>query len=88
MTGLNVPGSEVWLSPNQNPKAKLDWRWEMVRVKDRLVGVSTSHPNGIVAEAIEAGHVSELKVVQQGVDTHKLCQWKVSTYTIQVIFMR
>ena len=60
MTGLNVPGSEVWLSPNQNPKAKLDWRWEMVRVKDRLVGVSTSHPNGIVAEAIEAGLVSEL----------------------------
>ena len=60
MTGLDVPGSEVWLSPNQNPKAKLDWRWEMVRVKDRLVGVSTSHPNGIVAEAIEAGLVSEL----------------------------
>ena len=60
MIGLNVPGSEVWLSPNQNPKAKLDWRWELVRVEGRLVGVSTAHPNGIVAEAIEGGRVAEL----------------------------
>lgn len=61
MIGLNVPGSEVWLSPNQNPKAKLDWRWELIRVGDGLVGVSTSHPNAIVAAGIEAGHVAELR---------------------------
>ena len=60
MIGLRTPGAEVWLSPNRNPKAKLDWRWELVRVGERLVGVSTAHPNGIVAAGIEAGLVTEL----------------------------
>lgn len=60
MIGLKTPGSEVWLSPNQNPKAKLDWRWELIRVDGHLVGVSTAHPNAIVAAAIEAGKVPEL----------------------------
>ena len=54
MTGLNAPDSEVWLSANRNPKAKLDWRWELIRVDDHLVGINTAHPNGVVAEAIEA----------------------------------
>ncbi len=60
MIGLQAPGSEVWLSPNQNPKAKLDWRWELVRIENHLIGVSTSHPNRIVSEAIEAGEIAEL----------------------------
>ena len=53
MIGLTDPGSEVWLSPNRNPKAKLDWRWELVRVGDHLVGVNTAHPNNLVAEALD-----------------------------------
>ena len=60
MTGLSAPGSEVWLSANRNPKAKLDWRWELIRVGEYLVGINTAHPNGIVAEAIEAGQIEEL----------------------------
>ena len=36
MIGLCEPGSEVWLSPNTNPKAKLDWRWELIRVGEHL----------------------------------------------------
>ena len=60
MTGLNAPDSEVWLSANRNPKAKLDWRWELIRVDDHLVGINTAHPNGIVAEAIEDGHIPAL----------------------------
>lgn len=60
MIGLKTPGAEVWLSPNQNPKAKLDWRWELIRVDGHLVGVSTAHPNAIVAAAVEAGRVAEL----------------------------
>tara|TARA_B100000676_G_scaffold9015_1_gene8255 strand:+ start:349 stop:1080 length:732 start_codon:yes stop_codon:yes gene_type:complete len=61
MTGLNAPDSEVWLSANRNPKAKLDWRWELIRVDDHLVGINTAHPNGIVAEAIVDGHITALK---------------------------
>lgn len=60
MTGLKTPGSKVWLSPNQNPKAKLDWRWELLQVDDGLVGINTAHPNAIVAEAIEAGVITQL----------------------------
>ena len=60
MIGLTEPGSEVWLSPNTNPKAKLDWRWELIRVGDHLVGVNTAHPNRLVEEAIAADHIEEL----------------------------
>lgn len=60
MIGLTDPGSEVWLSPNRNPKAKLDWRWELIRVGDHLVGVNTAHPNTLVAEAVQDGTVAEL----------------------------
>jgi sugar fermentation stimulation protein A len=60
MIGLAEPGSEVWLSPNANPKAKLAWRWELVRVGGHLVGVNTAHPNRLAEEAIAAGAIPEL----------------------------
>lgn len=60
MIGLTEPGSEVWLSANTNPKAKLDWRWELVRVGDGLVGVNTAHPNRLVEEAIGRRAIPEL----------------------------
>lgn len=60
MMGLTEPGSVVWLSPNTNPKAKLDYRWEMIEVEGGLVGINTSRPNRIVEEAITEGRVPEL----------------------------
>lgn len=61
MMGLAEPGSEVWLSPNTNPKAKLDWRWELVRTGEgHLVCINTGHPNTVAAEAIGAGAIAEL----------------------------
>ena len=32
MKGCAEAGSIVYLLPNRNPKAKLDWRWELVMV--------------------------------------------------------
>lgn len=61
MLGCKEPGSRVLLSPNSNPKAKLDWRWEMVEVDGALVGINTSHPNRLVEEAIRAGTITELQ---------------------------
>ena len=61
MLGLTEPGSEVWLSPNTNPKAKLDWRWELVRIDGQLVGINTSNPNRIVEAAIEGDEIAELR---------------------------
>jgi sugar fermentation stimulation protein A len=60
MMGLKEPGSDVWISPAQNPKRKLRYSWELIAVDDGLVGINTAHPNGIVEEAIRNGIITEL----------------------------
>ena len=60
MTGLIDEGLETWLSPAANPKRKLLFSWEMVRIGDGLVGVNTGWPNRLAAEAIEAGAIPPL----------------------------
>ncbi len=60
MTGLVAPDSEVWVSPARNPKRKLPFTWELIRVGAHMVGINTAHPNAIAAEAINAGRISEL----------------------------
>ncbi|WND02527.1 DNA/RNA nuclease SfsA [Temperatibacter marinus] len=60
MLGLKEEGSLVWVSPNTNPKAKLDWRWELVDREGSLVGINTARPNAIVEEAILQNKIAEL----------------------------
>lgn len=61
MLSVNEPGSEVWLSPARNPERKLRWSWELIKVGDGLVGINTSHPNGLVEEGIVDGTIAELQ---------------------------
>jgi sugar fermentation stimulation protein A len=61
MLGVDAPGSEAWLSPARNPNRKLRYTWELIRVEGALVGINTSHPNGLVAEAIEGGNIAGLR---------------------------
>ena len=58
--GLKEPGSDVLLSPANNPKRKLQYTWELVKVGDSWVGINTALPNKIVAEAIENQNIPEL----------------------------
>ena len=60
MTGLRDEGLETWLSPAANPKRKLPFSWEMVRIGEGLVGVNAGRPNGLAEEAIAAGAIPPL----------------------------
>jgi sugar fermentation stimulation protein A len=60
MLTVKPSGAEVWLSHADNPKRKLKYTWELVRIGDHLVGINTNHPNAIVAEAIAAGQIPAL----------------------------
>ena len=60
MLGLATPDSDVWLSLAHNPKRKLKFTWELIRVHTHLVGINTSLPNTLASEAIAAGNIPEL----------------------------
>ena len=74
MMGLNEPGLEVWLEPNDDPKRKLKFTWRVVRLRkggpggtplgeraEAWVGIDTSVPNRVVGEALRAGAVPGLE---------------------------
>ena len=65
MTGLARPLSRVWLSDSGNPERKYPLTWELVETDlgngPELVGVNTGAPHQLVAEAIAAGMIPELR---------------------------
>ena len=60
MFGVAEPGSEVWLSIAANPARKLKYTWELIRVGRHLVGINSSVPNALAAEAVENDWIAEL----------------------------
>jgi sugar fermentation stimulation protein A len=65
MTGLDRPLSRVWLSDSGNPQRKYPYTWELIETDlgggPELVGVNTGQPHQLVAEAIEARLIPELR---------------------------
>ncbi|MBU2358952.1 MAG: DNA/RNA nuclease SfsA [Alphaproteobacteria bacterium] len=60
MTGTAIPGSRIWLEPNDNPRTKLDYGWRLLDVGGDFVCVDTSLANRIVGEGLRAGAVPGL----------------------------
>lgn len=61
MLGCKEPGSAVFISRSDNLNRKLAYTWEMIQIKRTWIGINTLHPNRLVAEAIEAGAIPELR---------------------------
>ena len=61
MLSVKEPGARVWLTPVDNPERKLKFTWELIEIYGGLVGINTSHPNRLVAEAITNAEIKELK---------------------------
>jgi sugar fermentation stimulation protein A len=55
------PGRPVYLSFHDNPKRKLKYTWEMIKMPTSLVGVNTMVPNRLVKKSIEKGLVEQLR---------------------------
>lgn len=61
MLGMKDAGLQVWLEPNDDPKRKLRYSWKLAELENgTLIGVDTSLPNKIVAEALYEDVIPEL----------------------------
>lgn len=60
MKGCAPGGAEVWLSKSDNPKRKLKYTWELLKVPATMIGINTLLPNKLVKQSIENGLIDEL----------------------------
>ncbi len=61
MMGLLDKNNHVWVSRNDDPKRKLKYTLEIIKVKKKLVGVNTHFANKIVAEGLNNNYFKEFK---------------------------
>jgi sugar fermentation stimulation protein A len=60
MLGLIDKGNKVWFSASNNPKRKLKYTLEIIKVKNEIVGVNTFLSNKIVFEALSKNKITSL----------------------------
>ena len=59
MMGLLDKNNEVWLTHNNDPKRKLKYTLEMIKVNKKIIGVNTHRANRIVEHALENKLINE-----------------------------
>ena len=63
MMGLLDKNNEVWLTQHNDPKRKLKYTLEMIKVNGKNVGVNTHRANRIVEHALENKLINEFKKI-------------------------
>ena len=63
MMGLLDKNNEVWLTHNNDPKRKLKYTLEMIKVNKKIIGVNTHRANRIVEHALENKLIKEFKKI-------------------------
>ena len=64
MMGLLDQGNEVWISEHNDPKRKLKFTLEMIKVKKRTIGVNTHRANRIVEHALKNKLIKEFNAIK------------------------
>ena len=64
MMGLLDKNNEVWLTRHNDPKRKLKYTLEMIKVNRKTVGVNTHRANRIVEHALENKLINEFKSIK------------------------
>ena len=64
MMGLLDEGNDVWVTKHNDPKRKLKFTLEMIKVKKRIIGVNTHRANGIVEHALNNKLIDEFKSIK------------------------
>ena len=70
MRSCIVEGAEVYLTPENDPKRKTRFTWEMIKINDSWVGINTNNPNRFVFEALKSGIIP-------GLDTYEIVKREV-----------
>ena len=64
MMGLLEKNNEAWLSHHNNPKRKLKYTLEMIKVNKKKIGVNTHRANRIVEHALKNKLIDEFKSIK------------------------
>ncbi len=65
MMGLLDEGNDVWISKNNDPKRKLKFTLEIIKSKNKLIGVNTHRANRIVEHGLKNKLFEEFKSVKK-----------------------
>ncbi len=65
MMGLLQKDNDVWVSYNNDPKRKLKYTLELIKVNNNMVGVNTHFANKIVKEGLRLNYFEEFKKLKE-----------------------
>ena len=65
MLGLLNKNNYVWISPQNDPKRKLKYTLEIIKVKKKLIGVNTHRANRIVEHGLKNKLIKDFKKIKK-----------------------